>query len=193
MVGLRIRPTTVSPRSTRSRVSSRPIFPWAPAIATRMTGRLPELLGRARDTLDRLQTEIAHYTTEPWPSRPGRGYRGGLSVPRAELVEGRLHLWLGPRDHPVLQFALAGLRKRDPARLRTMQSDAVRSTLRAGCAPNRGSGIDALSRVDRGTVPGTGARARACSCDETDAQTCRSQRHELPSNRPRDPVGRSCR
>ena len=63
-----------------------------------------ELLGRARDTLDRLQTEIAEYTTEPWPARAGRGYHGGLPVPDAEVVEGRLQLWFGPRDHPVLKF-----------------------------------------------------------------------------------------
>ena len=81
---------------------------WGATIdAARLTDELvfeDELLDQARDTLDRLQTEIAHNTTEPWPARAGRGYRGGLPVPHAELVEDRLHLWFGPRDHPILKF-----------------------------------------------------------------------------------------
>ena len=41
-------------------------------------------------------------------------------------------------------------------------------------------------RAGRRTVAGTGTRSRACQRDQTDGQTCRSQRHELPNNRPRD-------
>jgi len=51
----------------------------------------------AENALDELQDHVVEHSTKPWP--------GERTVPRAHaaVVEGKLHLWFGDVDAPVLE------------------------------------------------------------------------------------------
>jgi hypothetical protein len=55
----------------------------------------------AAGVLDLAQQEIAEETTEPWPARSGRDYRG-FAEPDAVLEGDFLRMWFGDKSKPVL-------------------------------------------------------------------------------------------
>jgi hypothetical protein len=54
--------------------------------------------------LDQVQTAIAEETTEPWPAKWQRGYRGGLPRAEAEVVGDRLYAWFGRTNSPMFEL-----------------------------------------------------------------------------------------
>jgi hypothetical protein len=52
--------------------------------------------------LELVQDELAEETTVPWPHDPKRGYK--FHEPHADIEDGAVHAWYGPRRTPVLEL-----------------------------------------------------------------------------------------
>jgi hypothetical protein len=62
-----------------------------------------EAVDGAVQTLNQIQTHVAHATREPWPAVAGPGY-AGFPEPNAEVVGDEIRMWFGNRERPVLEL-----------------------------------------------------------------------------------------
>jgi hypothetical protein len=87
-------------------------------LATSLGGRdqsgPDRILGVVLNTLDRLQTDVAEETAEPWPGRVRKPY-SGLAMPGGEVVGDEVRFWFGPAAAPIVTY--------DPVRLAGILTD----------------------------------------------------------------------
>jgi hypothetical protein len=61
-----------------------------------------DILEAVEAVLELVQDELAEHTAVPWPHDPSRGYK--FHEPQAQIEDGAVRLWYGPRRNPVLEF-----------------------------------------------------------------------------------------
>jgi hypothetical protein len=62
-----------------------------------------DIVEAVEEVLELVQVELAEATAVPWPHDPARGYE--FHEPHAEIRDGAVRLWYGPRRKPALELA----------------------------------------------------------------------------------------